>query len=349
MAEMWYAILAGTLTIYLVLDGRNFGAGAIHTIVARTPVERRQVIAAIGPLWSWHEVWLIAFGGELFVAFPRILATASTGYYVAVFLVLWSLVLRGISLEVGGHIDNPLWQAFWDFIFTASSIVLAILFGAAIGNIVRGVPLDGYNEFQMPFFTNFKVRGYVGLLDWYTLSMGVLTLLILCAHGATYLATKTDGAVHTRSRKIARQLWIIISPCLIIVAIETWYVRPELVVGVIERPLVLLSIIVAAIGAVLIVSGFRTHRDTRAFTGSCLFTIGLLAAGAAAMFPSILYSTLGSEHSLTVYNSAAGSHSLALALIWWPIALALSLAYFYFIFRYYRGRVKRSAEAHGYY
>ncbi len=138
MVEIWYAILAATLAIYLVLDGRNFGAGTVQMIVAKTAVERRQIVAAIGPLWSWHEVWLIAFGGELFVAFPRVLATAFTGYYLALFLVLWSLILRGISLEVGGHVGNPLWQEFWDFVFAASSIVLAVLFGAALGNVARG-------------------------------------------------------------------------------------------------------------------------------------------------------------------------------------------------------------------
>ena len=129
MVEIWYTIIAFTLTVYLVLDGRNFGAGALHAIVAKTALERRQVVAAIGPLWSWHEVWIVATGGLLFVAFPRFLAVAFAGYYLALFLVLWSLILRGISLEVGGHIDNPLWQQFWDFIFSISSITLAALFG----------------------------------------------------------------------------------------------------------------------------------------------------------------------------------------------------------------------------
>src|SRR5215467_15488185 len=122
------------LTVYVVLDGRNFGAGALHLIVARTAPERRQVIDAIGPLWTWHEVWLVATGGVLFVAFPHVLATGFPAYYLALHLVLWTLLLRGISIEFRGHIDHPLWRSFWDFVFCTSNATLAILFGVAIGN-----------------------------------------------------------------------------------------------------------------------------------------------------------------------------------------------------------------------
>src|SRR6202040_3350484 len=149
MIATWYGIAGAMLIIYVALDGRNFGAGMLHGFVARTAAERRQVVAAIGPLWSWHEVWLVALGGVLFVAFPRFLATAFSGYYLALYLVLWSLILRGISLEVGGHIDNRLWQGFWDFVFTVSNILLAVLFGTALGNEARGVSLDSNGEFHL--------------------------------------------------------------------------------------------------------------------------------------------------------------------------------------------------------
>ena len=162
MVEIWYAILAFTLIVYVTLDGRNFGAVSLHLIVAKSSSERRQLIAAIGPLWSWHEVWLVAFGGVMFVAFPRLLGVAFSGYYLALFLVLWSLILRGISLEVGGHIDDRMWQSFWDFVFPVSNLLLGILFGTALGNVVRGVPLKENGEFHMAFFTDFGVTGNVG-------------------------------------------------------------------------------------------------------------------------------------------------------------------------------------------
>src|SRR6516165_2068166 len=139
MIATWYAIVCFMLIAYVALDGRNFGAGMLHWVVARTPEERRQVIAAIGPLWSWHEVWLVGFGGTLVAVFPRLLASAFAGYYLALFLILWCLILRGVSIEVGGHINDRQWQGFWDFVFVVSNFLLAILFGAAAGNVVRGV------------------------------------------------------------------------------------------------------------------------------------------------------------------------------------------------------------------
>jgi len=131
MIAAGYAVVSFMLIIYVVLDGRNFGAGMLHWLVAKTPGERRQVIAAVGPLWPWHEVWLVGFGGTLFAIFPRLLASAFAGYYLALFLILWSLILRGVSLEVVGHIENRLWQSYWEFHFFLSSFLLAILFGAA--------------------------------------------------------------------------------------------------------------------------------------------------------------------------------------------------------------------------
>ena len=177
MIELWYAILAFMITVYVVLDGRNFGAGMLHLFVAKTPAERRQVVAAIGPLWPWHEVWLVGFGGVLFVAFPRLYASSFSGYYLALFLILWCTLLRGMALEVGGHINDRMWQSFWDVVFALSSLLLAILFGVALGDLARGVPLDPNGDFSMAFFTDFGVRGNVGLLDWYTVSMGVVCLV----------------------------------------------------------------------------------------------------------------------------------------------------------------------------
>jgi len=337
--ELWYAILAFTLIVYLMLDGRNFGVGAIQRAVAKTPAERRQLALALGPLWPWHEVWLVVLGGVMFVAFPRVLAVSFTGYYLALYLVLWSLILRGIALEVTGYDEHPLWQEFWDFVFTASSVLLAILFGVALGNIARGVPVGPSGEFQMPFFTNFRTSGQVGLLDWYTVSMALFTLLALSAHGATYLTVKTEGPVCDRSRRLAHKLWILFCPALAAVFAETWIIHPNLLSGIGSRPLAIAPIVVAIAGAAMIARGLKYHRGGLAFTGSWLLLAGLLIAGAAAMFPTMLRSTLGDSNSLTAYNSAAGPTSLKVAAIWWPVAVALSLGYSLFILRQFRGKV----------
>jgi cytochrome d ubiquinol oxidase subunit II len=349
MVEIWYAILAFTMIVYVTLDGRNFGAGILHLAVAKTPAERRQVIAAIGPLWSWHEVWLVAFGGVMFVAFPILLGAAFSGYYLALFLVLWCLILRGISLEVGGHMNDPMWQSFWDFVFPVSNVLLGFLFGTALGNVVRGVPLGEDGEFHMAFFTDFGVRGNVGLLDWFSVSMGMVCMVMATAHGATYLTLKTEGAVHDRCESLARKLWAVIPALFVVITAQTWYVRPELFGGMVRNPIAWLAILVSLAGVLFVLTGLLRRLELRTFLGSCMIIAGLLAAGAAAMFPVILLSTLGPENSFTAYNSSAGERSLKVAIIWWPVALVLSCAYFWFVLRHFTGKVKAVENREGLY
>lgn len=349
MIELWYAIMALMLTLYVVFDGRNFGVGVLHLFVAKTPAERRQVVAAIGPLWSWHEVWLISFGGVLFTAFPRLFASSFSGYYLALFLILWCFVLRGISLEIGGHIHDRMWQSFWDVVFAVSSLLLGVLFGVALGDLARGVPIDANGNFSMAFFTDFGVRGNVGLLDWYTVSMGVVCLAMLTAHGATYLTLKTEGPVHDRCAAISRRLWSVIPVLFVIISAETWYVRPALAGEMLPNPIAWLAILFSLAGVVAIFTGFRGRLEGRAFIGSGMLIAGLLATGAATIFPVVLYSTLAPENSLTADNTAASVGSLELALVWWPLAMGLTLAYGWFIARLYSGKVKATEDTPGSY
>jgi cytochrome d ubiquinol oxidase subunit II len=339
MIATWYAIVSLMLIIYVVLDGRNFGAGMLQGVVAKTSEERRQVIAAIGPLWSWHEVWLVAFGGTLVAVFPKLMASAFAGYYLALFLILWCLILRGVSIEVGGHINDHLWQGFWDFVFIFANFLLAILFGAAAGNLARGVPLDANGDFSMAFFTNFNVRGQVGLLDWYTVSVAIFAIVLLAAHGATYLVLKTEGPVHDRSATYARYLWIAVVPLFFAISLESWVVRPELPGAAIYNPLCWLGILIVIVATATLISGLRTGRESRAF----LITRG------AAIFPVMLYSTLSSQDSLTAYAVAANHTSLLIASIWWPIGFALATIYFVFISRRYAGKVSVKRDNQGFY
>lgn len=142
MVELWFGLLGLMLVAYVVLDGFDFGAGALHLFVAKSDAERRTVFAAIGPFWDGNEVWLIAVGGVLFLAFPEVLTTAFPAFYLALHLVLWCFVLRGIAIEVRSHVADGMWHAFWDATFAVASLLLALLFGVAFGNVVRGVPMD---------------------------------------------------------------------------------------------------------------------------------------------------------------------------------------------------------------
>jgi cytochrome d ubiquinol oxidase subunit II len=349
MIATWYAVVSFMLIIYIVLDGRNFGAGMLHWFVAKTPEERRQVIAAIGPLWTWHEVWLVGFGGTLIAIFPRLMASAFAGYYLALFLIVWCLILRGVSLEVGGHINDRLWQTYWDFIFVCSNFLLAILFGAAAGNVARGVPLNADGNFSMAFFTDFNVRGHVGLLDWYTVSIAILAVVMLAAHGATYLTLKTEGPVHDRSEKLARYLWLAAIPLLLIVLVESRIVRPDLPGGALHNPFWWLGLIGSLASAVVLAFSVRARHESRAFLASNFLIAGMLATGSAAIFPVMLHSTLAPENSLTAYAVASSPTTLLLASFWWPVGFALAVFYFVFISRCYAGKVSVQRDTQGFY
>lgn len=348
MIELWFALAAFTLTMFAVLDGWNVGAGIVHFFVGRTSRERREVVAAIGPQWSWHEVWLIAAGGTLLLAFPSVLAIAFSGFYLALWFLLWSFVLRGMAIELGGHIDDRMWQAFWDFLFAASSLLLALLLGAALGNVLRGVPLDSTGAFSMPLFTNFDVRGRVGLLDWYTTAVALYSAIVLAAHGATYLRLRTNGMVHQRSSRLARRLWLAALALFPAITWMTSIVRPELYLAMRQRPAAWLAVLVMAAGAVALWSGLLQRRQLRSFAGSCAIIAGLLAGSAAGVFPVMLHSTISPEFSITAHTGATAERGLRLALLWWPAALALALMYGVTIARGYRGRVRAAQDGREY-
>jgi cytochrome d ubiquinol oxidase subunit II len=349
MIATWYGIVSLMLVIYVALDGRNFGAGMLHRRVARTQEERRQVVAAIGPLWSWHEVWLVGFGGTLVAVFPRLMASAFSGYYLALFLILWGLILRGISLEVGGHIDDRLWQGFWDFVFTFASFLLALVFGAAAGNLARGVPLDAQGNFSMAFFTDFRVAGYVGLLDWYTVSVAIFAAVLLAAHGATYLTLKADGPVHDRSATYANYLWPALAPLFLAISVESRFVRPDLFEPALYKPFCWLGLFVVIVSTITLISGLTKGREMRAFVGSNGCIVGLMVTGAAALYPVMLHSTLAPENSLTADAVASNQSAFLLASIWWPVGFVLATGYFIFISRRYAGKVSVRRDNQGFY
>jgi cytochrome bd ubiquinol oxidase subunit II len=338
MVELWFGLLCFTIILFVVLDGWDIGAAALQPLVARTANERRQVVSAIGPLWTWNEVWLVAAGGTFILAFPAIMAAAFSGFYFALWLVLWCFLLRGIAIEVGGHVPDSMWQSFWDFVLALSSLLLAVLFGAALGNVIRGVPVDATAAFSMALFTDFTPRGNVGILDWYTVAVALFATIMLGAHGATYLRLKTDGPVHLRSERLARVLWsaaVILFP---LISIATWVVRPGLFESMAVRPLSWLFVAMMLAGAGALWQGLRGVGEMRAFVGSCAVIVGLLGAAAAGVFPEILHSTLSPEFSLTAYAGAVTGPSLAIALVWWPVAAGLALIYGITIARKYQGK-----------
>jgi cytochrome d ubiquinol oxidase subunit II len=201
----------------------------------------------------------------------------------------------------------------------------------------------------MAFFTNFNVRGDVGLLDWYTVSIAVFASVLLAAHGATYLTLKTEGPVHDRSATWAKHLWVAVIPMFVVISIESWLVRPDLPAQALHNPFCWLGVLVVIASAIMLVSSLANAREMRAFLASNFLLVGLLATGAAAIFPVMLYSTLSPENSLTAYTVASSHSALVLASFWWPVGFALATAYFIFISRHYVGKVSVHRDTQGFY
>jgi cytochrome d ubiquinol oxidase subunit II len=348
MASAWFAIVVVMLAAYVALDGFDFGAGAVHLFVARTDEERRRVLAAIGPFWDGNEVWLLAAGGALFVAFPKVLAAGLSGFYLAIFLVIWSLILRGAAIEFRSHAQSPVWRAAWDFVFAAASALLAVVLGAALGNVLRGVPLGEDGLFELAFFTDFSPRGAVGILDWYTVSSGVFALAALAAHGALFLAWKTDGALRERSRRAAARAGIAALALFPGLTWATARVSPALFVALPARPLAWAGAAAAAAGVAAALVGFRRGRDLAAFLGSSAFIVGILGASAACLYPVVLPAIGGARLSLTAEGASAAPESLAIALRWWALGFPLAVAYFVLVFRLHRGKAPAAGGPEGY-
>jgi cytochrome d ubiquinol oxidase subunit II len=348
MVELWYAIVVFMLTAYVVLDGFDLGAGALHLFVARNDRERRQVLAAIGPYWDGNEVWLLAAGGALFVGFPRVLASGISGFYFAIFLVLWCIVLRGISIEFRSHVDNPLWRTSWDFFFCLASVLLPVFFGAALGNLLRGVPLGPDGWFALPLFTDFSARGAVGILDWYTLLVGVFALTALLGHGALFLTWKTDGPVEARSRAAARRLYGVMAVLWPVVTFATQRVDAGFLSTLMARPLAWLLALGALLGLAAVFVGLARGRPLAAFLGSTAFLAGLSSATATCVFPTMLRATGGEALSITAYGAAGDRQGLGTALVWFSLGFPLALLYFAVVFRLHRGKAVAAEGGEGY-
>ena len=347
MATVWFVVIVAMLITYVVLDGFDFGAGIVHLFVARSDEERRTVLAAIGPVWDGNEVWLIAGGGVSFFAFPRAYAAGFSGFYLPLTIVLWLLILRGLAIEFRSKEAHPLWCAFWDGTLFVASTLMAIVLGAALGNLVRGVPLDASGYFSGPLFTDFRVGPDPGVLDWYTLAVGLFALLVLAAHGCLYLVWKTEGAVRERSRVLVERLWPGIAVLAIVVTLATFWIQPLVVDNLRARPFVWILPLVVIGSMTAGIVCHRRGRELSAFLASAFVIAGLLGITAATVYPNILVSSRAPAYSLTVANAAAAASTLRIGLIWWVIAIALAIGYFVYLFSAFAGKVSPQRDGYG--
>ena len=328
LAETWFVVVAVFWVGFFVLEGFDFGVGMLHSFLARDEGERRQAIAAIGPVWDGNEVWLIVGGAAIFAAFPDWYATWFSAGYLALMLVLVALIVRGISFEWRTKHESRRWRSTFSAMLTIGSALIPLLLGVALGDLLAGLPIDASGEFTGSF---------VDLLTPYGVLVGV-TLLVLCLlHGATFLALKTEGALRERAHACAgRWAW----PALVLtVAFAVWTVTISdggawRIAAVCVPP-------VAALASVVLLRG---RRDGRSFAATAVTVGGMVAALFANAFPTVMVSSTSPANDLTVSGAASGHYALTVmtvvAAVLFPVVL-LYQGWTYWVFRH---RVAAPAE-----
>lgn len=339
METFWYIAVTLMLAVYIVLDGFDFGLGIIYPFVARGERERRNALAAIGPVWNGNEVWLIAGGGMIFFAFPKAYAAGFSGFYLALMIVLWLLIVRGLALELRSHLDHELWRQFWDLAFAVSSILLALVFGAALGNLIRGVPLNADGYFFVALWTNFLTGPEPGILDWFTVLTSLTSVAILALHGANYLAMKSAGHLRERADSFAARAWWAAAGSSLLTVVAVSFVQPSLRLDLVTHPTASLLPLtgIFALGGTLYFR--KRQRDVEAFFASSLFILTMLGTVSVGMFPHILVATTDPSFSLTAFNAATDASGLAAGLSWFLTGFALVIVYQICAHRAFWGKV----------
>jgi cytochrome d ubiquinol oxidase subunit II len=343
---IWFWLVAVMIVAYVVLDGFDLGVGVLHLFLVRTEEERRTSLASIGPVWDGNEVWLIAGGGTLYFAFPLLYASAFSGFYLPLMIVLWLLILRGVSLELRNHIDVGVWRALLDGIFGLSSALLTIFFGAALANVLRGVPLQADGYFFLPLWTNFQPGAHPGILDWYTVVGGVLALVALTLHGALWLTMKVSGELEIRARRIVTPLWLALALLTLVSLAATIAVRPTSLDNYFTYPISFIFPI-GVVGTMFAIWIFnRRTEPLKAFLCSCGYLFFMLAGACWGLYPTLLPATTGADLDITLERAISGTRTLEVGLAWWGFGMVLACGYVVFVYSKFRGKVDLQGGGH---
>ena len=338
------------LAVYVILDGYDFGAGIIHLFFAKNEKNKKAITNAIGPFWDANEVWLIAAGGVLFFAFPTLYASSFSGFYLPLIMILWLLIFRAIGLELRGQIHNTMWETIWDKAFGISSLLLALFFGVALGNVVRGVNLgnvvDGVSMHEAHYFflplwnpTFSPQSEQLGVIDWFTLLLGIISVVALTIHGANWIIFKTNSDLNEKLKKTVFYLSIVML-VLVVVSLSIWHIiEPQPFHNFINQPWLWIFpiITIGSLIALLKVKSFK--KDGQGFLFSSLFLFGGLSSTVASIFPKLLPSTNAVNPDLTIYNVAAEEYGLTVGMYWLPIAVVLVAVYMVIQYKVFKGKM----------
>ena len=317
---LWFIIIAVFWTGFFMLEGFDFGVGALHKVVGHNDVERRVAINTIGPTWDGNEVWLIVAGASTFAAFPGWYATWFSALYLALLIILVSLIIRGVSFEFRGKSADPRWRATWSWTLTIGSVLIPLFVGVGMGDLLVGLPIDQTQEYTGTFWN---------LLTPYGIAFGA-TLLVLCLfHGMSFLALKSGQPIRSRAHSLALRIrWVAL---ILVILVGTWTYSLST-----KSLLVLVLVLVAVVGAAAAAVSVGSEREGLAFTSTAVtigVTVGSIFAG---LYPNVMISSTNAAYNLTLANTSSQQYALQImsivALVMLPIVL-LYQAWTYYIFR----------------
>ncbi|MFH1981632.1 MAG: cytochrome d ubiquinol oxidase subunit II [Pseudomonadota bacterium] len=329
LQAIWFFLWGLLWAIFFITDGFDFGVGALYPFLGASERDKRVMINSLGPVWDGNEVWLLTAGGVTFAAFPKVYAVMFSSLYSALMLVLFALIIRGVSFEFRGKIDDPRWTRLWDTGIFVGSALPAVLFGVAFANIFKGIPIDAQGVYHGNLLTLLNPYGLIG---------GVLFLLLFLVHGALWLAIKTEGDLHTRSVTAARKLW----PALLVVAV-IFLVASKFATGLYDNYtahpalFLIIAVTVAALGATRLLLARQDY--FKAWLASAATIAGATFFGVIGLFPNMLPSTIRPYFSLTAYNASSSPLTLKIMLTVVAVFIPVVIAYQIWAYRLFRGKV----------
>lgn len=327
---IWFILVGVLLAGYAILDGFDLGVGALH-LLAKGDRERRLMINSIGPVWDGNEVWLVTGGGALFAAFPDVYATLASGFYLAVFLLLFCLIFRAVAIEFRSKHPSLMWRQIWDVAFCVASILTAVLFGVVIGNLMWGIPLGADKEFQGTFFS---------LLHPYALLCGVTVLSVCMNHGAIYVVLKTEGELREKAQRWVKNTMIFFFICYGVLTMATLLFLPHVINHIKAYPILFLVPMLKLLVIANIPREIHHKREFLAFLSSSVAIVLFLFLFGSGIFPNLVYSNPNPEFSLSIYNASSSAKTLQTMFIIALIGMPIVLAYTFCIYWIFRGKVK---------
>lgn len=333
---IWFGLVGILFIGYAILDGFDLGVGALH-LFTKTDQERRLFLNSIGPVWDGNEVWLVTGGGALFAAFPRAYATVFSGFYMAFMIFLFCLIFRAVAIEFRSKQPMRWWRQTWDISFSVSSVLSSFVLGVALGNIIRGIPLDADGEFAGSFF---------GLFHPYSILVGITTVALFTMHGAIYVVMKTEGDLHDKVRGWVNNTIIFFIISYVTTTMVTLMFVPHTVHYFRQEPILFIIPFLNMLAIANIPREIIKGRDFRAFLSSCAAMVALMTIFGIGLFPNIVFSNPIPEHSLSIYSAASSAKTLKVMLIIAIIGVPLVISYTVSIYWIFRGKVKLDAMSY---